>query len=227
MSQDLAQEAVSCALKGNWKEAIALNKSILEVTPVDVDALNRLARAYTEVGEIGKAKKISQKVLKIDPSNRIAAKALIRFNGVDKIANFSNRISSPEAFLEESGRTKITSLLYLGDSSIIANLFCGDIVKLFPSAHRVSVNTLDGKYIGRLPDDLSAKLRKFIQLGNEYMVLIKSVEAGMVKVFLRETKRAKKLSDISSFPPEKIEYVSFTPPELVHKKEKDQEVLED
>jgi hypothetical protein len=36
-------------------------------------------------------------------------------------------------------------------------------------------------------------------------------------VFIREVERGKNVSSILSFPIEKIDYVSFTPPELVHK----------
>jgi len=38
-------------------------------------------------------------------------------------------------------------------------------------------------------------------------------------VFIRETKRVKEVADIPSFTSEKINYISFTPPELIHKKE--------
>lgn len=227
MNNDLAQEAVNCALNGKWKEAVLINKSILNDNPNDIDALNRLARAYTETGEVKKAKGISLKVIKIDPSNRIAIKSLARFKDSGTNLNLSNRISSPESFLEESGKTKITPLLYPGDPKIVSNLFCGDIVKLSAHAHRVSICTQDGRYIGRLSDDLSSRLRKLIEFGNEYMVLIKSIDMNNIKVLIRETKRAKQISDVSSFPPEKIEYVSFTPPELVHKRQKQAEVLEE
>jgi hypothetical protein len=54
--------------------------------------------------------------------------------------------------------------------------------------------------------------------GNKYSVHIKSTAKEEVKVFIREIKRAEKLIDIPSFSSEKIDYISFTPPELVHKK---------
>lgn len=219
MTPDLAQRAILHALRGNWKEAIDLNKLILKEAPRDVDALNRLARAYAESGKVNKARILSQKALKIDPFNRIAAKAVQRWKDLDGITFVSQRTSSPEAFLEEPGKTKIAALLFPGDSRVIAHLDCGDEVRLIPHNHRVSVNTIDGRYIGRLPDDISAKLRSLIKLGNEYKILIKSADLNNLKVFIREIKRSEKIPDTPSFPPERIEYVSFTPPELVHKKE--------
>ncbi len=226
MDYDLAQAAVAFALRGNWKEAITLNEKILTENPKDIDALNRLARAYAEIGKIKKARTLSEKVLKIDPFNRIASKAITRWKEVKDSSHVSNGIASPETFLEEPGKTKIANLLYLGDTKVIASLDCGDEVKLTPHNHRVSVNTVDGKYIGRLPDDLSAKLRSLLKLGNEYKVLIKSVDLNNLKVFIKEVSRAAGTNDLPSFPAEKIDYVSFTPPELVHKGASDTHAVE-
>ena len=80
------------------------------------------------------------------------------------------------------------------------------------------VQTEDGKYIGRLPDDLSARLRKLIELGNKYQVIVKSVNTHEVKILIRETFRVPSLKDVPSFSTERVDYVSFTPPELVHNK---------
>ena len=81
MDLDLAQKAVTHALAGHWKEAVKLNNEILKKDPKDVDCLNRLAKAYAETGNIKKAKSITEKVLKIDSFNSIAAKALKKWRG--------------------------------------------------------------------------------------------------------------------------------------------------
>ncbi|OGM21081.1 hypothetical protein A2714_01995 [Candidatus Woesebacteria bacterium RIFCSPHIGHO2_01_FULL_38_9] len=219
MNKDLAQKAISSALSGNWQEAIEANLQILKDNPNDIDALNRLARSYAESGNFKKAKATAQEVLKIDPFNSIATKSIEKWKRLKKQDVHPSYISMPQTFLEEPGKTKIVSLLYLGSPKAIAELDSGDEVLLNTHSHRVSVNIQDGKYIGRLPDDLSARLRKLIQLGNEYKVFVKSCQTQDVKVFIQEVKRAKNLSDVPSFSPEKIDYITFTPPELVHKKE--------
>lgn len=219
MDIDLAQKAVAQALAGNWKEAAKLNNEILKKDPKDVDALNRLARAHAELGNIKKAKLLAEKVLRIDLFNSIAAKALKKWKNGAGGKTPQTTVTSAEAFLEESGKTKMVSLLYLGDPSLISKLDAGDEVKFSPGAHRISVTTSDGKYIGRLPDDLSARLRRFIKTGNIYKVVIKSTGSDDVKIFIKEVKRAEELADVPSFSPEKVDYVSFTPPELVSKKE--------
>lgn len=227
MNTDLAQEAISEALKGNWKKAIELNLQILKNEPENIDALNRLARAYAETGNLAKARATAQKVIKIDPYNAIAQKALQKWKGLKKGDTYASSPSSAQIFLEEPGKTKIISLLYLGSQSVLSKLDAGDEVRLNTHSHRVSVMTLDGKYIGRLPDNLSARIRRFIQLGNSYKAFIKSADKESVKVFVRETKRTAALSDIPSFPTEKIDYISFTSPELVHKKEELQNLVEE
>lgn len=219
MKQDLAQKAVNYALSGDWEEASKINKLILKSSPKDVDALNRLARTYAELGNLQKARATAKKVIKIDSFNSIAVKSLDKWKDLKKGETITSGPSSARTFLEEPGKTKIVSLLYLGSAKTIAKLDSGDQVKLKRQSHRVSVTTSDGKYIGRLSDDLSARLKKLISYGNEYEAYVKSTDKTDVKVFVRETKRSEQLSDIPSFSTDKIDYISFTPPELVHKKD--------
>ncbi len=220
MQKDLAQQAISAALKANWTEASKLNKIILKTDSKDVDALNRLARTHSELGEIDKAKKIAQKVIRIDPHNTIATKALEKWKGLRKKEAIGSTNFSARVFLEEPGKTKIATLLHLGDSkSVLVNLNSGDEVLFKLGNRRISVCTLNNKYVGRLPDDLSLRLIRLIKRGNKYQVFVKSSKPQEVKVFIRETKRTKELESIPSFSSEKIDYISFTPPELVHKKQ--------
>ncbi len=214
METSLAQKAVGLALTGNWEEALKTNLEILSQNPEDVDALNRLARCYSEMGNVSKAMATTQKVLKIDPINSIAQKCLLRWKAVKPGESHKPCTQSGEAFLEESGRTKMITLINPGDSTIFANLDSGDEVKLSAYAHKVSVVDNSGKYIGCLPDDLAARLRNFMKKGNKYQVLIKSIDSKDVTVLIRELENK---TGIASFPPEKMDYVTFTPPELVHK----------
>jgi len=219
MDIDLAQIAISSALSGSWKEACTTNQKILTKDPKDIDALNRLARAYAELGEVAKAKKTAEKVLKIDPFNAIAAKSLKKWKGLKRGETQKTSILPAQLFLEEPGRTKIVSLLNVADGKVLAKLDAGDEISVNHRSHRISVLTPEGKYVGRLPDDLSARLRKLINHGYQYKIVVKSIEEGEAKIFIREVARPKEFEDLNSFPAEKIDYVSFTPPELVHKRE--------
>lgn len=219
MEQSLVQKAVEAALSGKWKEATQFNSLLIKENPKDIDALNRLARAYSELGNLKKAKTLAEKVLKIDPFNSIATKALNKWKGLKSGQSISTRPASPEAFLEEPGKTKTVSLINLGDPRLLAKLDSADEVKLTPHSHRVSVITPDGKHIGRLPDDVSARLRNLIKNGNIYQVLIKSIEPDDVKVFLREITRGRLAGDVKSFPTEKIDYITYSSPDIIRKKD--------
>lgn len=216
---DLAQQAIYNALSCEWVKAVNVNEEILKENPSDVDALNRLARAQAELGKFKKARETAKKVVKLDPFNTIALKSISKWKNMQKGENYPSSPTKAQIFLEEPGKTKIISLLHLGSVKILASLDAGDEVFLNTHSHRVSVTLPDGKYIGRLPDNLSAHLRKLIKMGNDYQIFIKSVTFSEVKVFIRETNRSPKLTDIPSFSSEKIDYISFTSPELVHKKE--------
>jgi tetratricopeptide (TPR) repeat protein len=227
MEISLAQKAISLALAGNWQEAVSTNLQILKTSPKDTDSLNRLAKAHAELGEIKKAKAAAAKVIAIDPGNAIAQKCLEKWKSAKSISK--NHLPSVfiDSFLEESGKTKLVTLLNPGDSKVFVNLDSGEEVKINSHAHKVSVVTQDDKYIGCLPDDLSARLRNLIKTGNKYQVLIKSVKPKEVVVFMREISKGRGTQNILSFPAEKMDYVSFTPPELVHKDTPEIEMTEE
>lgn len=185
MDSELAQKAISEALSGQWNQAVKTNTLILHIEPDNTDALNRLARAYYELGNLQKAKRTSQKVLKLDPFNGIANKCIKRWQEVNSRKNGSFFRSTPLAFLEEAGKTKMVNLIHIGDARVIANLDCGDEVLLTPHSHTVSVTTPEGKYIGKLPDNLAVRFINLMKNGGKYQTLIKSVQLDNVQVFIR------------------------------------------
>lgn len=228
MEITLAQRAIEHALKGQWKEAIKINLQILKETPDDIDALNRLAKAYAEDGKLKEARSYASKVLKLDPFNSIAQKCLDKWNTVKRVhKNGQGQSISTETFLEESGKTKIVTLINPGAPKLLSSLDPGEEVKIMCYPHKVSIVTRDDKYLGRISDDLAARLRSLVKAGNKYQVLIKSIDPKEVSVFIREIERGSDSFNMPSFPTEKIEYVSFTPPELVHKEAVEATVPED
>lgn len=226
MDTSATQNAIAFALSGKWKEAITENLKILESSPNDTEALCRLAKAYSEIGKITDAKKIANKVLEIDPVNQIAIKLIEKLKHHGTFKGQSSQ-ACLESFLEEPGKTKIVELMNLGDPENFFGVDPGDEVKIAPYSHRISVTTNDGEYLGRLPDDISARLKYMIKNGCKYLTLIKSINPKNITVFIREIEKGPKLEGSPSFPPEKIEYVSFTPPELVHSDTPDVETTEE
>lgn len=234
----LAQKAIDAALCGNWKEAIRLNEELLAEDPKNCEALNRLSRANLEVGKLSRAIGNYKKVLKIDPYNTIALKALGRLKMAMSVSTVKemkrNGVSSfsPVAtanlFIEEPGKTKTVSLIHLGDLAVISTLDAGEPVRLECYAHRVSVTTENGKYIGRFPDDLSRVVIKLTREGNEFSTYVRAVGADQVKIFVKETKRSELRRDLPSFSStERPGYISFTPPDLIHDEKPDVSTTEE
>jgi len=218
MNNSLAQKAIDNALQGKWDEAVDINEKILQEFPDDIDTLNRLAKAYSESGKLKKAKTIAKKVIKIDPYNKIANRCLEKWNSLsDSDASGQKKVIS-DVFIEEPGKTRLVKLNNVSSRKALAALDCGDEVKLNLHGHRLSVIGDDGKYIGRIPDNIGSRLKKLISIGKEYRVFVKSQEKDEIQVFIKETNSSEKAKDIPSFPNEKIEYVSFTSPDLVHNK---------
>lgn len=222
MTADPVQHAIHCALSGNWKQAIIANLAILEQDDKDVEALNRLARAYYETGKVKHAVQTAKRVLKLDPFNSIAKKSLDRFEkGPNSNSPKGAAPSVLSGFLEEPGKTKTVNLLHLGASSILTKLNSGDEAKLGVLGHRVTILTIpDNKLVGRLSDDLSARIKHLVKRGNSYKVFIKSVEFDADKkpqnvwVFIKEVKKVKELEDVPSFSSERIDYIAFTSPKV-------------
>jgi len=219
---DLVKQAVNAALSGDWKSAVKVNQSLLKQNPKDLEALNRLARAYFETGLKTKAEETYKKVLRIDKFNPIASKSLELLK-TSRIVRGPKKTGAypPPVFLEEPGLTKTVTLIRPGDPKVISRLHPGDPVMVVPRDHIVSVTSSDNAYLGRLPDDLASRLLPLLKSGNRYHAWIRSQEGG-IKVFIKEIYKSPKHKHIPSFPvTEKLTYAAFTPPELVHTEKPD------
>ena len=185
MESDLAQEAIEAALACDWNKAILLNSQIVKIEPKNIDALNRLARAYAENGDLPKAKSATEKVLKIDPTNAIAERCKEKWNTWKKGSVSNNKGNLAGAFIEEPTKTKIINLINMGDDSTISSLECGDALKLIATNHRVNVVCTNDKYVGRFPDDLAYKFITLIKEKVGFDVIVKSADKKSVKIFIR------------------------------------------
>lgn len=188
MDDSLAQMAVSAAITGDWEKAVLLNSQIVKSNSKDVNAINRLARAYAEIGDAERALKYAKRALKVDPYNSIAAKCLNKWKKLKPGENGRSSLAAPHAFLEEPGKTKVVSLINLGNWENLAKLDAGEKVNLGCHAHTVSITTVDNLYIGKISDDIANKIIKLIKSGGEMDAFIKSAQDSEVKLFLRSLK---------------------------------------
>ena len=63
LKRDLSRDAISLALKGDWERAAEVNQALLELFETDVDAMNRLGKAYRWRGK--------SELLGTQPSRRV------------------------------------------------------------------------------------------------------------------------------------------------------------
>jgi hypothetical protein len=195
----LKNQAIQTALDGNWQNAIALNKTLVTENPEDIDALNRLALAYTVTGKAKEAKSTYQKVLLLDPLNPIALRNLKRLKEKGfKIVNGSSNTQINNKFLEEPGKTKVVELVNIAQPEIVESLRTGQSVMLFIKRLKIFVQE-DKQYIGVLPDDIARRLVKFMNAGCIYEAYIKSSNQHKVTIFIKEVKKISKFKDQPSF----------------------------
>lgn len=212
----LSQLAIDAALSSDWTEATKINQKILTLSSTNVEALNRLAKAFMCAGEIDKAQKTYKKVLEIDPYNIIALKnhdkiskltnvATNKSNGVTiKNMNSNGHINLSTVFLFEPGKTKTINLLNLASPAVLAALNCGDLLEILTKKHAIAITTQEGIYLGALPDDISVKMIGYIQGGNKYQVFVKYATTKSLTIFIREVERSARYANQPSFQESRI-----------------------
>lgn len=204
--ESLKQEAIEAAIKGDWDKAIESNKKIIAANPSDFEALLRLGFALFQKGEIKNAKKIYQKAIKIQPGNQITHNYLEKIKILEtKKGNINNNnkekpFLDPSLFLDIPGKTKVVSLVNLGQIKTLVKLKIGQKLFLRIKKRRVELRTENNEYVGALPDDISKRLIIFIKNKSEYVCFVKDVSKKNVDVFIKEEKKGKKIIRYLSFP---------------------------
>ncbi|RJQ24413.1 tetratricopeptide repeat protein [Candidatus Parcubacteria bacterium] len=206
----LKQLAIKYALVNNWKEAANTNDEILKENPNDIDTLNRLGFALIKLEKYTKAKIIYKRVMTLDKTNPIATKNLKKLETISKGQKRKNNndpkifpdINNIEdLFIEESGKTKVIDLKNIADKKTLSYLQSGDFVNLIIKRSKIFVQTKEKKYIGMLPDSLTARLVAFMKGGNEYQSYLKGINDKNVTIFVKEIKRSTKYKNQPSFLP--------------------------
>jgi len=199
--QDATNSAIRAALTGNWTEAAKINKSIVKENPKDLEALNRLTRAYLELNQKNLALKTVREALKVDPYNQIALKLKTKIVTNSNHPGLGNdTYASISAFIEEPGKTKTVVLINCAPPKKIQCTECAQGLLLIPKRHTIHVCDRAGNYLGMPSDDLGKRLNLLIKGGNTYSCFVKSISDKGLSVFIRELTRVKKYRDIPSFP---------------------------
>ncbi len=123
-----SRQAIDLAMVGRWQEAIVINRGIIGNFPNDVDAYNRLGRAYVETGKYEEAKEAYGQALQFDPYNMIAEKNIHRLANLKKpaknteIKKMTLQKVEPRGFIEEVGKAAILKLESLASKDVLAGL---------------------------------------------------------------------------------------------------------
>jgi len=195
-------------MQGRWREAVAINKDIVEDFPNDIDAYNRLGRAYMELGEYSSAKEAYSRALKLDHYNAIAKKNLRRLSllGERPLASVTDPgMVKPQHFIEETGKAGVVNLNRLAPGEILARTVAGDRVHLKISNSGLIVENISGQYLGEIEPKHGRRLIRLMKGGNEYSAAIVSATEDRVTVIIREVYQHPTQAGQLSFPSRSLE----------------------
>lgn len=202
----LIKDAVEAAKIKDWNLAIELNEEILDADSHNIGALNRLALARMQLGHIRLAEKALKRILEIDKHNKIATKNLARIK--KKINNPSVSFNRNSSYIEEPGKAQVIELIRVADKKTLQQASVGQRCYLDPKKEFISIYLIDeaddkkGQYLGALPSEISIRLIKLMNRGNEYQGAVHSVNAdtGRCKVLVKEFKVSSENRGVTSFP---------------------------
>jgi tetratricopeptide (TPR) repeat protein len=198
-----SKQAIALALQGQWREAVMVNMDIIESFPNDVDAYNRLGRAYMELGEYSRAREAYRRAIEIDPYNTIARKNLHRLaylgEAVTSLQGESHK-AEPQHFIEEIGKAGVVNLHHLAPRETLVRMSAGDEVNLRIAGASLIVANERGEYLGQVEPKYGQRLIKLMRGGNEYTAAIVISAEDRVTVIIREVYQAPGQAGRLSFP---------------------------
>jgi len=195
-------EAIELALANRWVEAVQVNRGIMDRFGPDEDTLNRLGKAYTELGQLNDATEAYKSTLKMNPVNPIAVKNLSKLQalrGGQPVPTSKAKVDV-DAFIEETGKTSLTALHVHAEGDPCSKVAGGDPVKLIVAGDTMNVETSRGIVLGHLEHALGRRLIKFLEGGNRYSGAVATCDGGAVKIIVRETYQDPKFFGRPSFP---------------------------
>ena len=201
--RDKSREAIALALEGKWERATEVNRGILRLFPDDVDALNRLGKAFFELGRYSEATASFESATRIAPHNTIAKKNLGRLAHLRETSPApakQGRVVTPYLFIEESGKSGVTVLRNPAPREVLVIMAAGDAVKLECSDHGLLVKNNEDEVLGRVEPKMGTRLSRLMGCGNRYEAAIISIDGQDISVIMSETYRDHSVGDTCSFP---------------------------
>jgi len=179
-----------------------VNRAVLSDFHDDIEALNRLGKALSETGKLGEARECFNKVLAHSPGNSIAKKNLERLGLVKQskaVAKTQQTRVPPSFFIEETGKTGVTTLMDKAAAGILAQISAGEQVTLERDGNRLTVTNANGEYLGTVNPKIGLRLVNMMKGGNRYAAAIAGITGQEIKVFIKESYQHPNLRGKPSF----------------------------
>jgi tetratricopeptide (TPR) repeat protein len=206
-----SKQAIALALQGRWQESVILNKSIIDNFPEDVEAHNRLGKAYMELGDYVQAKEAYNRAMQLDQYNTIAKKNLQRLVLLEGkpavVAETNSKKADPHLFIEEIGKAGVVNLSQMAPSETLVKMMAGDKLALKPQDSSLIVESLQGEYLGLVPSKIGQRLIKLMEGGNRYTAAVVNSSENSISVIIREAYQDPSQIGQVSFPGKRLEDV--------------------
>ena len=205
--KERTRAAIDLAMLGEWEEAAQVNREILDLSPTNVEAMNRLGKALTELGRKEQARDVFLSALVLHPSNPIALKNVARLRAEAESEQFEasrplfargQGVRANGRLIAESTKSAEVALLPAGAQAPASP---GAPVTLGFRGPMVVVSDEYGSCLGILPPSLSRRLSALMNGGNRYDGVVVSGGEGAVRVLLREARQHPSQRGKASFPP--------------------------
>ena len=203
-----SQEAISLAMQSRWQEAVTVNQGIIELFPTDIDAYNRLGRAFMELGEFAKAKEAYSRGLELDPNNAIAQKNLQRLSllPASKVkVKEERREVAPDLFIGEMGKAGVVNLQNPAPAKVLARMAAGNQVYLKVKRQQLIIENEQGEYLGLVEPPHGFRLARLIEGGNKYAAAIVNIGNSALRVIIRQVFQHPSQIGRPSFPVKAVE----------------------
>jgi hypothetical protein len=195
--RQLVDDARRAALEGRWTEAIELNQQLIERSPKDAEAHNRLGRALVELRRYGPAIEAYSNALRSDPANMIARRNLQRLDllrhrpqpeGAEEDGGNGAGATAPRTavFIEEIGKTWVDELVNPSPMEDLVGVTSGQQLQLEVANGRLYVADEEGKRLGEIEAKTAERVISLIEGGNRYEVYALGITTQSLRVILRE-----------------------------------------
>ncbi|MDP9363317.1 MAG: tetratricopeptide repeat protein [Chloroflexota bacterium] len=209
--RQLVEDARRAALDARWSEAVELNQQIIERTPRDAEAHNRLGRALLALERVTPAIEAYSSALRADPANMIARRNLQRLEMLrhrpraepSKAGDAEGDVSvmpRTAVFIEEVGKTWVDELVNPVAPEELAEILPAEQLQLEVEDGRLVVLRQDGHRLGEIEAKTAERVIGLIAGGNRYEVYALGLSSQSLRVILREVYRAPGLATTISFP---------------------------